>query len=179
MFRLEKITTAHPGYAFAESLWLGSFPPEERRETAAQRANADGNALFSCLLATDGDGAPVGLFTYWDFGTFAYCEHFATDPGRRNRGLGAQILALALERVGKPLVLEVEMPADGLSRRRVGFYERCGLVLHPEFDYLQPPYRAGGEPLPMRLMTTRDFSAESLAGAAATIHEKVYGHGSH
>jgi len=50
------------------------------------------------------------------------------------------------------MVLEVEVPADDLTRRRIGFYERHGLVYN-DYPYLQPPLRTGNELLPLRFMT--------------------------
>ncbi|MDE6118898.1 MAG: GNAT family N-acetyltransferase [Muribaculaceae bacterium] len=173
MFRLEKITTAHPCYGFVERLWISAFPGNERRDEADQRHNTDHNPLFSCLLALE-DGRPAGMFTLWDFGDFTYCEHFATDPALRGRGLGARIVSEVMAMTGKPLVLEVEMPADEMSRRRIGFYERCGLVCHHGFEYMQPPYRPGDAPLPMKLMSSPELKPSDLASAAAIIHKKVY-----
>lgn len=173
MFRLEKITTGHPSYGFVERLWIDSFPKNERRDTPEQRRNTDKNPLFSCLLASD-SGVPAGLFTVWDFGNFVYCEHFATDPARRGKGLGGRIMAEVLAMTGKPMVLEVEMPTDDMSGRRIGFYERCGFVCHSGFAYVQPPYRAGDAPLPMLLMTSAGFSEADLPDAAATIRRHVY-----
>ena len=50
------------------------------------------------------------------------------------------------------MVLEVEVPEDALTRRRIGFYERHGLVYN-EYPYLQPPLRKGNALLPLRFMT--------------------------
>ena len=40
---------------------------------------------------------------------------------------------------GTPVVLEVEMPTDEMSKRRIGFYERLGFELDNQV-YHQPPY---------------------------------------
>ena len=50
------------------------------------------------------------------------------------------------------MVLEVEVPEDEMTRRRIGFYERHGLVYN-DYPYLQPPMRKGQEMLPLRFMT--------------------------
>jgi len=49
-------------------------------------------------------------------------------------------------------VLEVEVPEDEMTCRRVGFYERHGLVYN-DYPYLQPPMRKGQDMLPLRFMT--------------------------
>lgn len=175
MIQLRKIHTADKAYPFVEALWIEAFPDDERRATIAQRRNTDTNPAFQCLLA-ESDGLPVGFFTCWDFGRYAYGEHFATDPRIRNRGYGGQILAALLRYIAKPLVLEVELPADETSRRRVRFYERNGLRLWAEQAYLQPPYAAGKHALPMRLMATGGLTAaHDFDDIVQTVHREVYG----
>ena len=176
MIRLRDISTADSQYAFVERLWLDAFPEAERRDMDAQRANTDTNPLFHCLLAETDNGQPVGFLTCWDFGTFCYGEHFATAPALRNHGYGGRIIRAVLQRAARPFVLEVEMPEDELSRRRVGFYERNGLTLWQEIPYLQPAYRAAGGCLPMYLMATHDLRPQKdAAHVISTIHRYVYG----
>ncbi len=175
MIQLREIHTADTAYPFVETLWLEAFPDDERRATLAQRRNTDANPAFHCLLA-ESEGQAVGFFTYWDFGRYAYGEHFATDPQVRNHGYGGQIVAALLRHIGKPLVLEVELPTDEMSCRRVRFYERNGLRLWAEQTYLQPPYAAGKHALPMRLMATDGLTAaHDFADIVRTIHQEVYG----
>ena len=73
------------------------------------------------------------------------------------------------------LLLEVELPEEELSRRRIGFYERCGFTLHP-YEYLQPPYHAEGEPFPLRIMTsgTNSFTQEDFQKCRDLIYRHVY-----
>lgn len=176
MIHLREIHTADTDYAFVEALWLQAFPEIERRDTAAQRQNTDTNPLFHCLLATSHEGEPVGFLTYWDFGSYCYGEHFATDMRLRNRGYGGQIIRAAIGYIARPLVLEVELPQDDLSRRRIGFYQRNGLTLWQDIPYVQPAYRVGGEALPMHLMATPDLEPSRVAKEViSTIRRNVYG----
>ena len=91
----------------------------------------------------------------------------------RNHGCGTQVLKAWLEAKGKPVVLEVELPADDLTRRRVGFYERNGFVLHKDFDYLQPPYKPGDDELPLKLMPHGECGLPLDTGATI-IKREVY-----
>ncbi len=172
---LHEITTTDSAYPFVENLWLSAFPKIERRDTAEQRGKIDHNDLIHCLVA-ELQGTPIGLFTYWDFESFGYGEHFATDPTLRGKGYGAQIVQQVLVLVQKPFVLEVELPKNEMSRRRIAFYERNGLELQ-DIPYIQPSYQIGaGEELPMALMTTPDFSQQiDIHEAIRTIHWNVYG----
>ena len=75
-----------------------------------------------------------------------------------------------------PFVLEVEMPADDLSRRRIAFYERNGFTLWRDCAYMQPPYRPEDAPLPMLLMVKGNLSPEEdFQRVKQTIHREVYG----
>ena len=44
-----------------------------------------------------------------------------------------------LGRRGKTVILEIDPPADPVSIRRKGFYERCGYAANP-FLHVHPPY---------------------------------------
>jgi hypothetical protein len=83
------------------------------------------------------------------------------------------VLNAWLEAKGKPVALEVELPTDALTRRRVGFYERNGFVLHGDFEYLQPPYKPGDDELPLKLMTHGECGLP-LDAVAAIIKREVY-----
>lgn len=74
-----------------------------------------------------------------------------------------------------PVVLEVEIPAEEMSKRRIGFYERLGYVLD-DHVYYQPPYRRGEEFLEMRLMTYGDINLQqSFEEVKNCIYRDVYG----
>lgn len=194
MFTLRDIHTSDPSYPWVEQLWLASFPCNERRDTEAQRNNVDSRVNFHCLLAED-DGKAVAFITYWHFGDFCYGEHLATDPACRNKGYGAQILSTLHSKLfplpskrstfnsqlstltsPMPFVLEVEIPTDDLSRRRIAFYERNGFTLWRDCAYMQPPYRPEDAPLPMLLMVKGNLSPEQdFPRVRKTIHREVYG----
>lgn len=175
MIHLRSIRTSDDAYSFVEALFLSAFPEDERRDTVAQRHNTDHHPRFHCYLVEE-EHEPIGFFTYWDFDSFCYGEHFAIAPTRRNGGYGRQTIAALLQQIGKPLVLEVELPEDEMSRRRIGFYERQGLRLWKEVPYTQPAYRPGGNSLPMHLMATDGLSPEThYEQVKERIHREVYG----
>ena len=70
----------------------------------------------------------VGFITGWLFDGYTYVEHFAIDPAASNGGIGAEAMKQFLVFCGTPVVLEVEMPTDEMSKRRIGFYERLGFI---------------------------------------------------
>lgn len=175
MLTFTRINTQHPHYSFVEELLHLSFPIEERRDDEDQRRNADENERFYCYLLTDknesGTEELIGLITIWKLDGFYYAEHLATSPAVRNRGYGRQIMeALKALLSDFPIVLEVERPEDEMSRRRIGFYQRCGFKLCMQ-DYYQPPYRAGGEGLPLYLMYA---GVDEIDSCYPQIRDEIY-----
>lgn len=175
MLVFTRINTQHPHYSFVEKLLHLSFPEEERRDDEGQRWNTDYNERFHCYLLTDkdenGKEELIGVITVWKLDGFYYAEHLATSPQIRNRGYGRQVMeALKMQFAGSVIVLEVERPDDEMSRRRIGFYQRCGFSLCMQ-DYYQPPYRAGGKGLPLYLMYA---GADEIDSYYPQIRDEIY-----
>ncbi len=174
MLTLQPIRTSSPHWNFVESLLVTSFPLEEYRELAQWRAYTDTNERFHNQVILDGD-IPVGLISYWYFDTFCYVEHFAIAPNQRNGGYGKSVLQQLFAQLPLlPVVLEVELPVGELETRRIGFYERQAFTLW-DFPYQQPPYRPGGEYLPMRLMVHGNLPTDAYETVRDTLYHEVYG----
>ena len=136
----ERITTPeHPLYAEAIGLYKTSFPPHEQRESASQEEILS-HPAYHFTAVCDG-GAFVGEALYWDIGGARYMEHLCVMPAMRNRRCGQKILEALRD---KPLILEIDPPVDDISRRRRGFYERCGFVENP-YSHVHPPYHRGNK----------------------------------
>jgi len=157
----------------AVRLYLSAFPPAERRTGDDWRRQlARGGAFRAEAIVRE--EAFAGFISHWQLGEFLYVEHFAVCPQARGGGIGGQ----AIDRLcGGPLpvVLEVEPPVTETARRRIGFYRRHGLHLSDR-PYLQPPYRAGEDWLPLRLMCNRpDFLARRFNDVRTAIYRQAYG----
>lgn len=176
MIELRKVTTSDKTfYDYGENLLVAAFPVEEYRDLEMQRHFTDNKTGFSnCIVFADDE--PAGLLTVWDLGRFVYIEHLAVDPRKRNSGLGKAVFEELGKTTAKPIVLEVELPNDEMSRRRIGFYKRLGFELW-EKEYRQPPYRANDGFLPMSLMVRGELSHESdFEEIKKIIHNEVYGY---
>lgn len=157
-----------------EKTYNDSFPEGERRSFHLVRELIRQNSRFT-LYSLLRDDVYVGFITAWRFEEFTYAEHFAVDESARNGGIGAKGMAQFLSFCNTPVVLEVEMPVDDMSKRRIGFYERLGFVLDNHV-YFQPPYRIGESWLEMRLMTFGEINLEqSFEKVKDRIHKHVYG----
>ena len=127
-----------------------AFPVTELRIKEDQRSLLQEECYR--LYGVRKDGVFAAVFATWEIEDFLYIEHFAVKEEHRNGGYGGRLLEALLEEKGRPMVLEVEVPEDDLTRRRVNFYERHGLVYN-DYPYLQPPLRKGNDLLPLRFMT--------------------------
>jgi GNAT superfamily N-acetyltransferase len=151
-----------------------SFPRDERREAAEQRALLT-NPAYTPLLVCDEAGTILGFITLWDVGDYAFVEHFAVAPEYRNRGLGAQILRLTVEQTAKPLCLEVEPPLTEIARRRIAFYERNGFVLN-DYPYEQPAYTPDRASVPLLIMTLDGgIDRKTFEQVRTALYRRVYG----
>lgn len=175
MIRIQPISSADiQHYTFMENLLTTAFPPEEYRELNQLREYTDHMDNFYNNIIFDED-RPVGIITYWDFGSFCYIEHFATTPALRNGGYGKRTLEHLCNQLQSPIVLEVERPTEDIAKRRIGFYQRQGFTLW-EKDYHQPPYKPGDGFLPMYLMVHGNLEAEKdYERIKNKLHTVVYG----
>lgn len=131
----ERITrTDHPLYQKAIHLYETSFPFHEQREAVSQSQILSHSTYHFDVVSDDEE--MIGTVLYWEIGDFLYIEHFCVLPSMRNQRYGQKIL----ERLQtKPLILEIDPPIDEISRRRQGFYERCGFVANSQ-PHVHPAY---------------------------------------
>lgn len=189
--RTEEVIVCKPVKEENESVWnriehtyTDSFPEAERRPFPLVRRLSLEHPAFTVYVLTrrqatlseaKAQESYVGFITAWKFDKFIYIEHFAIDESARNGGRGGRALKQFLASCQAPVVLEVEIPTDELSKRRIGFYERLGFTLDQHL-YHQPPYQEGGETLEMRLMT---YGGIDLTGCFEqvkhTLYTQVYG----
>lgn len=117
---------------------------------------------------------PAGFLAVWEFKSFTYIEHFAVDPALRNSGIGSAMLQELVKKYQKPICLEVELPEDELTRRRIGFYERNGFVFN-DYLYIQPPISKGKSPVPLRIMTYGGgITRETFENMKNVLYRRVY-----
>jgi ribosomal protein S18 acetylase RimI-like enzyme len=167
--------TEHPLFAPAWHLYRRSFPPEERRGLRTQRKIMN-HPLYHFEIITD-KGEFTGFVLWWGFDDVRYLEHLATTPRRRGKGYGRRILEKFVSASELPVLLEVELPVTETGRRRIDFYRRAGFVLNGH-AYRQPPYKKGGDGVPLMLMTYPDaITGEEAARFCRLYHPVIFLHG--
>ncbi|MDR1524085.1 MAG: GNAT family N-acetyltransferase [Tannerella sp.] len=159
--------TSHPLFAPAWHLYGKSFPSEERRQLRTQKKIMD-HPLYHFETITDKD-VFIGFILWWGFEDIRYIEHLATSPHQRGKGYGRRILEKFISGSDLPVLLEVEHPTTEINKRRIGFYQRAGFVLNGH-AYRQPPYKKGGNYVPLLLMTY----PEAISGEEATRFCRLY-----
>lgn len=126
-----------PGFIRAMALYAKSFPLHEQRLSDSQLAILGEEAYHLDQIIQD--GRFLGAIFYWETGDFVYVEHFCMEPHLRGQGFGKTALELLAEK-GKTVILEIDPPADDISRRRLGFYQRCGFRENVH-EHIHPAYR--------------------------------------
>ena len=152
-----------------------SFPPEERRTKAGQRALLDSEPAY-CIygIKNEANDRVDALMAVWELTDALFLEHFAVDPLLRGQGLGSHMLAELANGTQLPLCLEVEPPSTEIAKRRIEFYKRNGFFLN-EFPYIQPSLAHGEPPIPLMLMTYgKAVNAEEFHRIYASLYRRVY-----
>ena len=126
-----------PGFIRAMALYTKSFPLHEQRLSDSQLAILGEDAYHLDQIIQD--GRFLGAIFYWEMADFLYVEHFCMEPHLRGRGFGQSALELLAEK-GKTVILEIDPPVDDISRRRLGFYQRCGFREN-SYAHTHPAYR--------------------------------------
>ena len=171
----KKTTSTDCNIENLKNLYISSFPEDERRDFNEVLRLLDDSSPFNIIVATKDDSTFAGFIGYWDFDNFIYIEHFAVEPELRGQKIGEKFLAHMASFSSKPIVLEVELPEEEMSIRRIKFYERNGYILREEIKYIQPPYSAGKNSLELKLMTLGSLDLSNDCNEIKTIHKEVYG----
>lgn len=148
-----------------------SFPSAEYRPKHKQYALLD-NEKYNLYISKHQEKIQA-FIAYWDLGDFFFAEHLAVAPQERNGGIGSRFMTSVLDSLNKPLVLEVENKNDGISKRRIGFYERLGLFL-TDVCYNQPNFDNSDVVIPLRIMCYDIEGKLKIQEIERTIFEKIY-----
>ena len=156
---------------FAKELFETAFPEEERPPYAAVKNREQPN--FHFLVATIDDDEPIGILTYWEFAEFAYIEHFAIEEEFRNKGFGKGCILDFMLKHPDQVVLEIEKPVNEEAEHRLEFYTDLGFTQNPQ-EYIQPPYRKNGKPVPMIVMSKYELDDGEFEEVRQQLYREVY-----
>jgi ribosomal protein S18 acetylase RimI-like enzyme len=155
------------------TVYSHAFPAAERRSWAGldRQLNYEKRFMANALVLNE---EFVGFFNYWTFDRFLYIEHFALTARFRSQRIGTRAIEMFKEHTSLPIVLEVEMPSNSETIRRIRFYEDLGFRVLSHY-YAQPPYEGGGFLMPM-LMLSNDlhFANTHFELIKDTLYKNVY-----
>ena len=150
-----------------------SFPNIERRNYDGQKKLFN-NDFYNVIGYKDDDNKVCAFLAFWKFEDFNFIEHFAVDDRMRGNGIGTMLFKYYLTNTEKLTILEVELPEDEISSRRIKYYERMGMKLN-EYDYLQPPLQIGNKLLPLKIMSYNEqISYDKFDKLRNEIYRNVY-----
>ncbi|MBQ9931635.1 MAG: GNAT family N-acetyltransferase [Firmicutes bacterium] len=150
-----------------------SFPESEHKTYEGQLAQMDEPGYR--LYGLESEAGEITAFAaVREFARFVVLEHLAVDAKFRNGGQGGEIVTHLLAMYQTPICVEVELPEDEMAVKRIRFYERLGFYLNP-YDYLLPHLTGGGEPTPMKIMTSGGYLTEEEFDEVRTrIYTDIY-----
>ncbi len=162
---------------FAEeiiTLYLDTFPEEQRHLKNDFIRLLESNTLFNCMAVLM-NNSMIGFVNYWEFDEFIYLEHLAVEPPMRGHKLGEKLVKLLQSKSDKPIILEAERAGDSeYGERRLDFYKRLGFEILP-VAYSQPPYRPGGDFIPLELMSDQaEFALSNFDKLRSIMYKEVY-----
>lgn len=163
-------------------IYCSNFPLNERRDLLEQKrifetyCNTDkeeNNSFnFIALLKTEDnnkhiggevtiiDNTPcilVGIITYWNFSEVVFAEHLAISKNVQGIGIGKIAIdylkrCAALKFNNKPIILEIEVPNDFMTKRRESFYKKLDFNINTH-EHFQPCFHKEDEPIEMQIMS--------------------------
>lgn len=171
MITLQRITTNEQMYRWAMEQLKEAFPAEERRDDDLQKTVMQHPDYRLCAIYID--ETPVGVVGFWLTAEFLYFENFCVQSNFRNKGIGSATLQHLVQTYCsgavtehaavnasvnasacncRQFILEAELPTDDITRRRIAFYKRNGMVEN-KFHHIQPHYRTTDPDLPLVILT--------------------------
>lgn len=150
-----------------------SFPKEEYRNYENQKRLLL-NEKYKTITELDDKNNLLGFILYWELKNFNFIEHFAVNPNTRGKGIGSKMLKDFIEKSKNTIILEVEIPKDEISKKRIHFYEKNGFFLN-KYNYFQKPLRKNTQPQKMYLMSyPKEISKEEFENIKSEIYKYVY-----
>ncbi len=170
MYKIELLTL--DDFDMLYEIMESSFIEDERR-TYSQHLQALRHEKCSTYGIKE-NSILLGFITTYDFDDFVYLEHFAIKESYRNKGLGRLLLNHVLSLHNKLMILEVEIPVDEITKRRINFYRSFGFVLN-DYYYLQPAYDIYKSEIPLLIMSKpQALCKNTFLKIRDTLYKEVY-----
>jgi len=170
-FKIHQIkNTDNTHFADFWKIYTESFPLNERRSLEQQiEVLKKPEYQLDIYLS---EFQVVGFNAFWTAGEFVFIEHLAVAPEVRGKGLGSLILKPFVESKTIPVILEIDIPIDGLTFRRLKFYESQGFIKN-EYIHFMPPYDTRDKPLRLQILTYPTEISRNLYNQFARFQNEI------
>lgn len=149
-----------------------AFPLSERRTFEKQLLLFD-NSFYKPYVYYKNNIIEAFILC-WEICKVIFIEHFAVDKKLRGTGIGTKLLKDFLNSSHRPVCLEVELPENEITKRRISFYERLGFKLN-DFEYFQPSLQPGQKKIQLKIMSYPEkLSEEDFNLYRKLIHKSAY-----
>ncbi len=155
-------------------LMQNSFPENEYRGYDEQKKLLK-NPLYKIWTQANENGDIIAFMAFWSFNDFIFVEHLAVSQLYRGKGLGTKMIQKITKNFSKPIILEIEVPCDEFSIKRLNFYERLGFKPN-DYKYCQLPLRKNDAVIEMIIMSyPKELSNKEFEKIKSEIYKEVYG----
>lgn len=139
---MEEITTLDFDNVY--SLFEESFPQAELRAYQLVKDLYEKDVIK--IYKLEKDILLQGAMIVWELSShYIYIENFAINKTLRGSGLGSVMLDdIKKKYLGYQFILEVEVPYDEMSERRISFYQRNQFIIN-QYQFIQPSLRSVNE----------------------------------
>ncbi len=149
-----------------------SFPEDEHRPFEQQKKLLAKSEYKIYVQRVQ--GLVQGFVAVWELESLVFIEHLAVEKNFRNKGAGSELLSFVSRKYSCDICLEVEIPEDEITCRRVEFYKRNGFCLN-NYPYTQPPLSEGQQAVPLLIMTKgKELTESEFMNMKSTLYKEVY-----
>lgn len=139
----------NPYFNDAMEIYKTSFPIFEQRTIKSQIEVLDHEDYY-CMAVCECSKL-IGILFYWKGNAFRYIEHLAISKELRGQNYGSKVLKEFCKN-NKNIILEIDIPNDFISIKRLHFYSKLGFKLQ-EFNHVHPPYREAYKGHSLKIMS--------------------------
>lgn len=125
-------------YKSFREIYTVSFPLHEQRNKS-QQEEAFKDKQYRLIIETNEDKL-ISFIAYWNFKNYVYIEHLAVNPALRGQNKGSKLLEEFAGFISKTIILEIDPPLDGISEKRLKFYEKLDYEANP-YIHFHPAYK--------------------------------------
>lgn len=155
------------------NLMQKSFPETEYRTYENQKKLLN-DPRYKIFEFRDDAKNLIAFMAVWNFETFRFIEHLAVSPKCRGMGTGSKIMKDFIAKSNSKIVLEIEIPNDETSKKRLRFYEKLGFKMN-NLDHIQPPLREGAPTIKLNILSYPEkLSANEFKNIQNKLYSDVY-----